>query len=1036
LHLADFTKILTLIPIPSFIFQDKRIMFANKNFTEITGYTEQELNKIAPGDFIHPDDMSNVLENIVKCYTNKETSQNIEFRAFAHNGETAHVLGHFAFIELNGLPAILVQCINISMRKQAEASLRIQRDLIKDLSSCSKLTDALNLIIEAVVQVDGIDCGEIYLVDRITGNLEMAAHTGISDNFPRAISFLERDIPQAILASEGRTIYGNISEEVFLKNQIAEEGLQAFISVPVLHDGKAIAVLALASHTVYEFTLKDRNLIEGIAAHIGPDIYRIKTEKKLNEIRDDLQSLFNTIDDFLFILDNDGLILSANLVSQEHLGYSADELESLKVFDLLPPGRKEELETAIANLLDNKTASCSIPMVTKSGIKIFVESKITKGRWANKDVLFCVSRDITWRKEAEEGLFAEKHKFKTLTEHSPYAVAMFDKKGTYNYINPKFKEIFGYDLDDIPDRETWYEKAYPDPVYRQKVVFFWEKEVKNTVPGEKNAGVFTVLCKDGIEKRISFTPVKLYNDEFLITCEDITQRKLAERKLKSAHQELVDIVDFLPDATFVIDKSGRVIFWNKAIEEMTGVTKGDIVGKGDYAYAVPFYGEPRPILIDFVLESQIDLVDKYENVQRIGRTLYSEAYVPSVFGGKGANMWGKASSLLDGDGNVIGAIESIRDITEKKKAEEKLKYLTLHDPLTGLYNRTLFEEKMRRVSDVSQDSMGIIVCDMDGLKLVNDTLGHDTGDSLLVKAAGIIAINFRKGDIVSRIGGDEFAVILPHSTEKTVEEACARLRSSFDKYNATSPDFPLNISIGYAVGNIDTTSIKDLFKEADNNMYREKLTRSQSSRSAIVQTLMKAMEERDFITEGHAVRLHYYVKKLALVLGMTMRHISDLSLLSKFHDIGKVGVPDRILFKPSTLTTEEMLEMQRHCEIGHRIAQSAPDLTPIADWILKHHEWWNGEGYPLGLKGEAIPLECRILAIVDAYDAMTNDRPYRKALNPQKALIELIRCSGTQFDPCLVSKFVDMLEQENNIPFNYHEEKDSSHVLSHSYSNK
>jgi HD-GYP domain-containing protein (c-di-GMP phosphodiesterase class II) len=178
------------------------------------------------------------------------------------------------------------------------------------------------------------------------------------------------------------------------------------------------------------------------------------------------------------------------------------------------------------------------------------------------------------------------------------------------------------------------------------------------------------------------------------------------------------------------------------------------------------------------------------------------------------------------------------------------------------------------------------------------------------------------------------------------------------------------------------------------------------------------------------------VKKLALVLGVTMRHISDLSLLSKFHDIGKVGVPDRILFKPSTLTTEEMLEMQRHCEIGHRIAQSAPDLAPIADWILKHHEWWNGKGYPLGLKGEDIPLECRILAIVDAYDAMTNNRPYRKALSPKKALIELKRCSGTQFDPCLVSKFVEMLEQENIIPFDYHEAKYSSHALPHCYSNK
>jgi len=134
-----------------------------------------------------------------------------------------------------------------------------------------------------------------------------------------------------------------------------------------------------------------------------------------------------------------------------------------------------------------------------------------------------------------------------------------------------------------------------------------------------------------------------------------------------------------------------------------------------------------------------------------------------------------------------------------------------------------------------------------------------------------------------------------------------------------------------------------------------------------------------------------------------------MRLLAQFHDIGKVGIPDRILFKPGPLTPQEIEEMRKHCEIGHRIALSAPDLVPIADWILKHHEWWNGQGYPLGLKGEEIPLECRILSIVDAYDAMTNNRPYRKALPHQVAMEELIKCSGTQFEPHLVQELVRKL---------------------------
>lgn len=139
--------------------------------------------------------------------------------------------------------------------------------------------------------------------------------------------------------------------------------------------------------------------------------------------------------------------------------------------------------------------------------------------------------------------------------------------------------------------------------------------------------------------------------------------------------------------------------------------------------------------------------------------------------------------------------------------------------------------------------------------------------------------------------------------------------------------------------------------------------------------------------------------------------MTDLKLLARFHDIGKVGVPDRVLFKPGPLTPAEKKIIQRHCEIGYRIAVSSPDLAAIADFILKHHEWWNGQGYPLKLKGEEIPLACRILAVVDAFDAMTSDRPYRKALTKEQALAELVHCAGTQFDPCLVEIFVRMQEE-------------------------
>ena len=220
---------------------------------------------------------------------------------------------------------------------------------------------------------------------------------------------------------------------------------------------------------------------------------------------------------------------------------------------------------------------------------------------------------------------------------------------------------------------------------------------------------------------------------------------------------------------------------------------------------------------------------------------------------------------------------------------------------------------------------------------------------------------------MARIGGDEFAVLLPGSDETTTERVCSELRDAVDRYNAANPERPLSTSIGFAARSDTSKSMSDLFKEADDNMYREKLHRSRSTRSVIVQTLMKAMQARDFITEGHLDRLESLVARVAAAIGLPERNITDLRLLARFHDIGKVGIPDRILMKPGALTPEEIEEMRLHCEIGLRIAQSVPDLASISDWILKHHEWWNGQGYPLGLKGEEIPLECRILAIVDAY---------------------------------------------------------------------
>jgi len=355
-----------------------------------------------------------------------------------------------------------------------------------------------------------------------------------------------------------------------------------------------------------------------------------------------------------------------------------------------------------------------------------------------------------------------------------------------------------------------------------------------------------------------------------------------------------------------------------------------------------------------------------------------------------------------GEEECIAAVA--RDITEQKQAEKQIKYLSFHDKLTNLYNRAYFEEEMHRLEKSRSFPVSIIVIDLDGLKIVNDTMGHYQGDELLRRFARIIRNQFRSSDVVARIGGDEFAIILPQTSRQTADEVISRISRVIEENNAHE-QLPLSISLGAATAENPGQSLWDTFKEADSKMYRDKLARRSDLLHSTVRILKIALAEKDYVASGHTERVKKLVHLMGKALGLSSAELRDLSLLAEIHDIGKLGVPDCILRKQGALSEKEKEEIKKHPEIGYRIACSSPVLVPIAELIRQHHEWWNGEGYPRGLRGEEINLLSRILAIADAYDAMTSDRPYRKALSKEEALAELRRCAGTQFDPTLVGVF-------------------------------
>jgi diguanylate cyclase (GGDEF)-like protein/putative nucleotidyltransferase with HDIG domain len=356
----------------------------------------------------------------------------------------------------------------------------------------------------------------------------------------------------------------------------------------------------------------------------------------------------------------------------------------------------------------------------------------------------------------------------------------------------------------------------------------------------------------------------------------------------------------------------------------------------------------------------------------------------------------------------------------------RLAEAAVRDPLTGLLNRRGYQERLATELEQARRAdapLSIVLGDLDAFKTLNDRLGHRHGDDALRRFADVCQSHLRGKDFIARVGGEEFAIVLPETSERDAVLIAERLRRAVAGELRAGDGARITASFGVAAFPQHGGNAEMLLDHADQAMYAAKsmgrdrtvafgpdLTRSlagpahQEHLQAVLM-LAETLDLRDAATHTHSETVAGLCEQMASGLGLDSGRVERIRLAGLLHDIGKIGVADSILRKPGALDRLEWEEMRQHPELGARIVRGA-GLADVADWVLAHHERPDGRGYPYGLEGAQIPVEARILAIADAYEAMTADRPYRDGMSQEEAWAELERCAGTQFDPDLVEIFL------------------------------
>ena len=480
--------------------------------------------------------------------------------------------------------------------------------------------------------------------------------------------------------------------------------------------------------------------------------------------------------------------------------------------------------------------------------------------------------------------------------------------------------------------------------------------------------------------------------------ESLVQSKTSD--LEANKDRLRLLLDSTAEAIYGVDMEGNCTFCNKNCLKLLGYTgEDDLLGRNmhETLHHTRSDGTPFPASECGITNSIRHGIGKNADDEvfwRADGTWFSTEY----------HAYPQTKN-----GEVTGAVVTFMDITERKKREEEIRYLSSHDVLTGLYSRWHFQEAMKSVDVPENLPLSIIFADLNGLKMTNDIFGHAAGDALILKASEILIASCREGDMVARVGGDEFVILLPRTDMESASKIIDYIRLGFQ--GARVAAVKCSISLGFDTITSTETSMQEAIANAENAMYKDKTLNRKSINKGMIDAIMEGLHEKSPKEKRHSIGVSALCGRIGEALLLPDADVKKMREAGFLHDIGKVALEEHVLHWDQ-LADEEREKIRQHSALGYRILNLFDDTLDLAEGVLSHHERWDGTGYPKGLKGNDIPLLSRVISVAETYERVVSGEDSQTPRGRDVALQIIREGSGKQFDPQIAGLLVQLVEEE------------------------